>query len=266
MNWLDQYYLNEKEGASDTRQGLLRGLNILRQPKYHVNQWKQFWKTIAHPSVDYSIDDTKRTVAILPGLSCSVPTYAALIDAITKDGGFNILKLEDFPEDFRAIYSRLSLTERAQLLLNTLEKHDKWPVDLIWHSIGWPVAAYAKILEDDRKKDLDWWDESKIGKIITLSAPMMGSVWLANLPVLPKWFKSVDELHPESSFMKRLSAEWNVDHRFITLRDEIIRGEEMNFRNGKEHELDHWHFDYMLGTPKVVADTASQIVQALDIK
>jgi hypothetical protein len=40
----------------------------------------------------------------------------------------------------------------------------------------------------------------------------------------------------------------------------------MYFHNGKEHLLDHGHFDYMLGSHEVVDDTASKIVDVLHNK
>ena len=254
MHWLEQYYWENDLNTPPRRAWYTRAFNILRQPAYHKNQLSQFWETIRHPEVNYDMDPDKRTIAVIPGLSCSVPTYAALINEITKNWEFNVLKLEEFPENWRAIFSWLSLTERAKLLLDVLEKHDNWPVDLIWHSIGWPVAAYAKIIGD----------EDKIGKIITLSAPMSWSRWLANLPILPRQFRSLWELEPDSDFMQKLNDEGKVDHRFVTQRDEIIRLWEMDFHNGEEHLLNHGHFDYMLGAKDVVADTASQIVDVLN--
>lgn len=261
MNILNEYNHDWEDSLEKTGEGLKKAWNILRNPSYYKYQALQFAKTIQHPNINYDIDSNKRTICLIPGLSASVPAYARLLSEITKDGKFNVLKLEDFPEDFRAIYSRLSLTERAELLLDTLDKINiPWPVDLIGHSIGGPVAVYAKILEEERNGDA-----TRFWKVVTLSAPF-GSKWLSKLPILPWWFRSLKELDPDSDFIQKLRDKWVVDHRFITQLDELITPEEMEFHNWQEHLLNHGHFDYMLGTPEIIADTASQIVKVLDAK
>jgi pimeloyl-ACP methyl ester carboxylesterase len=262
---IQNFASNIWEDIQDTGVWAARGLNILSTPSYHAKQIPQFLRTIKKWEIDYSYDPEKRTIMIIPGLSCSVATYVSLINEITKDGKFNVLKLEDFPEDFRAIYSRLSLSERAHLLLDTLEKFEgAWPVDLIGHSIGWPIAVYTKILEEERIASWEWSNNSKIGKIITLSAPLMGSRWLTNLPLLPRLFRSLWELDPNSDFMKKLREEWKVDHRFVASNDEIMMRDETRFSSGEEHFFEGGHFDYMQWKDIIIASVAARIVWILE--
>lgn len=262
MSWLDAYYEGVEEPKSDFSVGSMRALNIMRQSEYVKQLYNQFKTVCAHPEVDYSFREERENICLIPGLSCSVPAYKSLLSEIMKWGTFNLIKLEGFPEDRRAIYSRLNITERAHLLLDIVEKFE-WDkkIHLLWHSFGWLVAWYTRILHEDRQKKL--WKESKIWTVTTLSAPLSWSVGLANLPGFVKWFRANQELDPKSDVIKILQEKGEVDHKFITEGDEIIRWEEMYFDRGQTHMLNHGHLDYILGPKHVIKDTAAQIYNVL---
>jgi len=208
-----------------------RGAQILATPSYHRYQVPQFLQTLKAPLPDYPASANKRLLVVLPGLSCGTNNYGDLISAVNAD--FNLLQVTDLPEGLQAITSRKGIEERAHQLLDTLYKMPEGEVvDLVGHSLGGIVAAYAQVIEKNKSQT-----SSRIGKIVTLSAPLSGSSEISSLPGVSQCFHSVRDLNPESSIMKHLNAEGRIDDRFVTQKDELLKLGEMDFKSGREHLL-----------------------------
>ena len=198
-------------------------------------------------------DAKKKNIIIVPWFTCSQRTYTKLWSALNKDNEFNLIKIEGFADRWKAILNASSIEKSAEMLLETIDKIDAESVSLLGHSFGWNIAVYAELLA--REKQI----ASKIAKIVTLSSPLGWSLAISQLPGVNRYYRSLKDMHPDSDIIEAIRKAWRVDHRFVTLFDEIFPRSEMAFHKWDEHLLEHWHFQYMTWKKKIIQATADEI-------
>ncbi len=240
---------------------------IKRAAEIGVNMWisprviPQFLKTIWRDKVDYSVSKQKDTLVMVPGLTCDVGTYEKFLKEFQDE--YNILPLQNFPEWISAITTPMSIKSRAHKVLESVEMaQNNWDITgrliWMWHSIWGVTIVYADSVLNQQKNTQIQFDE-----IISLSWPINWSKELQHIPIVAKLIKSVRDLSREWSVIREIHDKWRIDHNFITLRDQILEQDEMEFHRWDEILLDHGHFAYMLWTQKQRQETSQKVKFAL---
>jgi len=233
-----------------------RAFDVLIKNKGLIKGGPQGIQTIWKDKNDYSSKPNRDNVIMIPWYLCNQWTYVNLQGNINKDDDFNLLKLHNLPQGYKAIFDASSIEESSQKLLEIIDKVDWESVHLLWHSFGWVIGVFAEVLAEEKRI------KSKIGKIVTLSSPLGWSEAISKLPI-NKLYKSLQDMNPGSVVIKAIKEEWRVGHRFVTPQDEIFPMEEMDFHRWEQHKLNHWHFDYAHWKKHIIRATAEEIQTVL---
>lgn len=234
-----------------------RAYDVLVKNKWLIKGWPQGLQTARTDQNDYSFSSNRENLIMIPGYLCNQWTYVNLLNKINKDSEFNLVNLENFPQWWKAMFDTSSIEESSRKLLEIVDKVDWNWVNLVWHSFGWVIWVFAGILAEEK------WIKSGINKILTLSSPLNWSKAISQLPIVKGFYKSIQDMAPESAVIRAIQDKGQVDKSFVTTQDEIFPMEEMDFHRGEEHVLHHWHFDYAHGKKHVIANTAEKIQTAL---
>jgi pimeloyl-ACP methyl ester carboxylesterase len=199
----------------------------------------------------------KQNVVILPGFTGDVGPYEELAGNLRDSA--NVYAPSTLPRGIKAVLSRMSIEEQAQLLLQYLDKFKSvdgtdGEMNLVGHSNGGLIALLALRMSEKVHNN-----RHRIGKIITIATglkpPVKGG--LGYIPGVSSYYGAVRDLRGESPLFSAISPYYDrVTLSLVSMWDQLFSTDMMyvDERRAKFHKVGHYGFFRAKHIGRTVAD------------